>query len=197
MGKETGKDSTIVIIPGLREHVADHWQTLLAATLPKVRIVPPLEHAKFSCAARVDAIQKVIEEIDGPIIVVAHSAGVVMFVHWAQKYERPIKGALLATPPDLDKPLPAGYPTKETLRLNDWFPVPCIPLRFRSIVAASENDHLAEFSSVVKMAADWQSELINIGNVGHLNPASGYGEWVEARKFINILEGIQENNLVK
>jgi predicted alpha/beta hydrolase family esterase len=181
--------STIVIVPGLREHVADHWQTLLAATLAKVRIVPPLEHDKFSCSARVEAIQKVIEEIDGPIIVVAHSAGVVMFVHWAQKYDRPIKGALLAAPPDLDIPLPTGYPTKETLQLNDWFPVPRVPLRFRSIVAASESDHLASFSSVQAMASDWQSELANVGKVGHLNPASGYGDWAEAKKFINSLEG--------
>jgi predicted alpha/beta hydrolase family esterase len=184
-------DSTIVIIPGLREHVEDHWQTLLAATLTKVRIVPPLEHDKFSCAARVEAIQKVIGEIDGPIIVVAHSAGVVMFVHWAQKYQRPIKGALLATPPDLDKPLPEGYPNKETLQTNDWFPVPRVPLRFSTIVAASESDHLASFLSVAAMATDWHSKLVNIGDVGHLNPASGYGEWAEARKFINILEDIQ------
>ena len=33
---------TILIVPGLREHVPDHWQTLLAAKLPKVLSVAPL-----------------------------------------------------------------------------------------------------------------------------------------------------------
>jgi predicted alpha/beta hydrolase family esterase len=190
----TTEASTILIIPGLRDHVAEHWQTLLASKLTKVKTVPPLEQDKFNCIARVEAIQRVMEEIDGPIIVVAHSAGVAMFVHWARKYQRPIKGALLATPPDLDIPLPAGYPTPETLRINHWFPVPRNPLPFPSIVAASEDDHLAAYSSVAAMAKDWKSELINLGKVGHLNPASGYGEWPKAKEFIDCLEGIFEGD---
>jgi hypothetical protein len=32
--------------------VPQHWQTLLAAKLERVRTVPPLEHDKLSCAAR-------------------------------------------------------------------------------------------------------------------------------------------------
>ncbi len=46
--------STILFVPGLRDHVADHWQTLLAAELPGSRTVAPLEHDKLSCAARVE-----------------------------------------------------------------------------------------------------------------------------------------------
>jgi uncharacterized protein len=187
MAKES---STVLIIPGLRDHVAEHWQTLLAAKLNKVRTVPPLEQDKFSCAARVEAIQRVIEDIEGPVIVVAHSAGVAMFVHWAQKYQRPIKGALLATPPNLEQGLPAGYPDLDTLQSNGWLPVPRLPLPFPSIVAASDTDHLASLPSVVSMALNWNSELINLGNVGHLNPASGFGEWPRAMEFIDRLEGI-------
>ena len=33
--------TTILIVPGLREHVPEHWQTLLAAKLPRVHSVPP------------------------------------------------------------------------------------------------------------------------------------------------------------
>lgn len=47
---------TVLIVPGLREHVPNHWQTLLATKLPRVRSVAPLEHDKLSCAARVDAL---------------------------------------------------------------------------------------------------------------------------------------------
>ena len=29
--------ATVLIVPGLRDHVAEHWQTLLAGRLAKVR----------------------------------------------------------------------------------------------------------------------------------------------------------------
>ena len=68
--------ATVLIVPGLREHVAEHWQTVLEARLCKGRSVPPLETDKLDCAKRVEAIQHALEQIDGPVILVAHSAGV-------------------------------------------------------------------------------------------------------------------------
>jgi predicted alpha/beta hydrolase family esterase len=180
--------ATVLIVPGLREHVAEHWQTLLEARLCKVRSVPPLETDKLDCAARVRAIQHQLEQIDGPVILVAHSAGVLMVAHWAAQHTRPIKGALLAAPPDLDASWPQGYPSAETLRANSWDPLPQGPLPFRSLVAASTNDHLASLKAVTQMAHNWGSELVNLGAVGHLNPAAGYGEWPQAEAFIRTLD---------
>ncbi len=180
-------DTTILIVPGLRDHVPEHWQTLLEARLDKVRSVPPLEENKLSLAARVEAIQRELEKISGPVILVAHSAGVLMVVHWAACHDRPIKGALLAAPPDLEAAWPAGYPTPESLRANGWDPLPKGPLPFPTIVAASTNDHLASLESVTQMARHWGSELVNLGAVGHLNPAAGFGEWPQAEAFIRTL----------
>lgn len=77
--------ATVVIVPGLREHVAEHWQTLLESRLCKVRSVPPLETDKLDCSKRVEAIQHTLAQIDGPVILVAHSAGVLMVAHWAAR----------------------------------------------------------------------------------------------------------------
>jgi len=55
--KNAMNDTTILIVPGLREHVPAHWQTLLEAKLDNVRSVPPLEDNKLSLAARGEAIQ--------------------------------------------------------------------------------------------------------------------------------------------
>jgi len=177
-------DATVLIVPGLREHVAEHWQTLLEARLSKVRSVPPLETDKLDCMARVRAIQQQLEQIDGPVILVAHSAGVLMVAHWAAHYSRPIKGALLAAPPDLDATWPANYPSPETLRSNGWDPLPKAPLPFRSLVAASTNDHLASLDAATRLAQGWGAELLNLGNVGHLNPAAGFGDWPMAEELI-------------
>lgn len=188
---------TVLIVPGLRDHVADHWQTLLAARLTKVRSVPPLEHDKLSCAARVDAVDRALQDIEGPVVIVAHSAGAMMVAHWAiSRYTRytfgtrntlDIRGALLAAPADLETPMPAGYPTVDVLDSNGWLPLPRARLPFPSIVAASSNDPLARLDRTLELARCWGSRLVELGAVGHLNPNSGFGEWPRAEELIHAL----------
>jgi predicted alpha/beta hydrolase family esterase len=178
---------TILFVPGLRGHVPEHWQTLLAAEIPDSQTVPPLEVDGLSCNARVEAIERALAAIEGPVVLVAHSAGVLMVAHWAARYRRPIAGALLVTPPDLDAPWPEQYPQPEVLAKEGWTPLPRAPLPFPSIVAASTNDHLASFDAVQALAEDWRSTLVDVGAVGHLNPASGHGEWPQARELIAFL----------
>ncbi|MFI5719298.1 RBBP9/YdeN family alpha/beta hydrolase [Nocardia sp. NPDC051750] len=180
-------DPTIVIVPGLRDHVPGHWQTLLAERLDKVRTVPPLEHDKLGLAARIAALDDVVAEIDGPVVLVAHSAGVMITVHWAQRNRRPVRGALLATPADLETPLPSGYPTSDDLGAGGWTPIPRGRLPFPSVLAASTTDPLAAFRRVTGMAEAWGSRLVDLGDVGHLNPASGYGDWPRGQKLLNEL----------
>lgn len=195
---------TVLIVPGLRDQVDDHWQTLLERKLPNARSVPPLERDKLSCAARVAALDAALSQIDAPVLLVAHSAGVMITVHWARLHRLgmgsadhrmnhgmshdmihgKIHGALLATPPDFESPLPPGYPTLDVLRNEGWLPVPRDPLPFPSIVAASTNDPLASVERVEELAQAWGSRLIDIGAVGHLNPAAGYGEWHRAQELI-------------
>jgi predicted alpha/beta hydrolase family esterase len=178
---------TVLIVPGLRDHVAEHWQTLLAARLPRVRSVPPMGRDNLDCATRVEAIERAASAIEGPVIVVAHSGGVIMVAHWAKRYRRPIQGALLATPPDFEEPMPEGYPTMEALAAGGWLPVPREPLPFPSIVAASRNDPLSRIERVAGLARSWGSRFVDLGNVGHLNPASGFGDWPQAEQFIREL----------
>ncbi len=184
----TSTTPTILIVQGLRDHVPDHWQTLLATKLPRVRSVAPLEHDKLGCAARVDAIDRALAAIEGPVIIVAHSAGVMMVAHWAAlRAAREIHGALLAAPADLETPMPAGYPTTEVLDANGWLPIPRATLPFPSIVAASSNDPLTRLERARDLAMAWGSRFVELGEVGHLNPASGYGEWLQAEEFIREL----------
>ncbi|KVN30565.1 alpha/beta hydrolase [Burkholderia pyrrocinia] len=179
---------TILIVPGLRDHVEDHWQTHLERRLPNARSVAPLERDKLSRAARVAALDAALAAIDGPVILVAHSAGVMITVHWARQATRAIQGALLATPADLDEPMPDGYPTMDALDAHGWTPVPTQRLPFPSLVAASRNDPLARFERVEALAAGWGSQVVDLGEVGHLNPASGYGEWPGAAALIAELQ---------
>lgn len=183
--------ATVLIVPGLREHVAEHWQALLEARLRAagrpVVAVKPMGRGDLDCEVRVDAIERAASGIDTPVVVVAHSGGVIMVAHWAQYTRRPIRGALLAVPPDFETPMPAGYPTLAELDSAGWLPVPRKPLPFSSVVAASRNDPLASFERVAELARAWGGRLVDLGEVGHLNPASGFGEWPRADQFIDEL----------
>ena len=121
---------TVVLVPGMRGPSKEHWQTLLADQLPQARLVPPLGRVPRGVGEHVEALQAVLEDIDTPVFLVAHSAGVLTTAHWASRYEGHVAGALLATPPDLVIPLPAEYPSLEQLARHDWLPVPSEPLPF-------------------------------------------------------------------
>jgi uncharacterized protein len=177
-------EATVLIVPGLRDHVERHWQTLLARRLPRARSVPPMGREDLDCAARVRAIERYAQAIPGPLVIVAHSGGCITLAHWAQQTTRAVQGALLAVPPDFEEPMPEGYPTLASLAEGGWLPVPREPLPFPSIVAGSRNDPLAAFDRVAELAQGWGSQLVDLGEVGHLNPASGYGDWPRAESFI-------------
>ena len=177
-------DITFLIVPGLRDHVEEHWQTYLAAQLAKVVTVPPLEHDKLSREARVQALNSTLASIEGPVVIVAHSAGCMMVAHWALRRARPILGALLAAPADVETQMPAGYPTKDVLADNGWTPIPRQRLPFPTLLAASSNDPLTALERARRFAQDWGSTLVELGPQGHLNPASGHGPWPQAMALI-------------
>ncbi|MFF5715047.1 RBBP9/YdeN family alpha/beta hydrolase [Streptomyces sp. NPDC012756] len=183
---------TVVIVPGMRDHVEDHWQTLLARRLTEtgrtVCTVPPLAGNRLSRDAHVAKLVEVIARTTGPLLLVAHSAGCLTTVQWARRHNADVRGALLATPPDFDTPLPDGYPTPGELEKSGWAPVSRGPLPFPSIVAASSTDPLGSLERVAALARDWGSRLVELGDVGHLNPASGHGPWPGAEEFVEALE---------
>lgn len=144
-------NASVLIVPGLRDQVSNHWQTLLASRMPQAETVAPTGRENIDLDGRVAAIEAAAQRIGGPLILVAHSAGCIMTAHWAKRTHCQVIGALLAAPPDLETAMPQGYPTLEALRANGWLPVPREPLPFPSIVAASENDPLGRLDRVLEL----------------------------------------------
>ena len=183
-------NATVLFVPGLRDEQPEHWQSLLQARLPDARVVPRMARDsddRLSCAAWVARLEESLARIDGPPVLVAHSAGVAIVAHWAQRHARAIRGALLATPPDFETPLPAAYPPLATLREHGWMPLPRTPLPFPSVLAASTNDPLGRFDRVSALGRAWGSRVVDAGAVGHLNPAAGYGWWPDAEALLGEL----------
>lgn len=180
-------NATVLFVPGLRDHAEDHWQTHAARAFPGSVTVAPLTQDRLSRAARVAALDAALHAIDGDVVLAAHSAGCLMVAHWALAPTRPIKAALLATPADVEHPLPPGYPSFADLSANGWLPIPQARLPFPALVVASRNDPLARFERVAGMARDWGAELHDAGEVGHLNPPAGFGPWPDGHRLIEQL----------
>ena len=181
------RDVVVLVVPGLRDESPTHWQALLAAELPNVQSLPAHGRRNIDLEARVAAIEAAVMAAPGPVVIVAHSGGCIATVHWARHTRLQVRGLLLATPPDLESALPPEFPAPTAFAAAGWMPVPNEPIQFPCIVAASRDDPLGEFETVSQMACAWGAELADLGQVGHLNPASGYGPWGEAAVLVRRL----------
>ena len=169
---------TVLIVPGLRDAVPTHWQTLLEKRLRDegrpVLSVPPLGREDLDCGRKVRAIEAVAQSVDGPMIIVAYSGGCIMVAHWAQQTKRAVHGALLAVPPDFERPMPEGYPTLAQLQAAGWLPVP--RERLPSQHRRGEPQRSARRRRTLPSWRRPGAANRRPGEVGHPNPASGYGE---------------------
>lgn len=119
----------VLIVPGLRDHAAQHWQTWLAEHLPLAHSLTPMGRENLSLDARIADLEATIARLNAPVLLVAHSGGCVLVAHWACQtaLTHRVCGALLATPPTFDRPLPPPYPQLDELDAAGWLPVPRPP----------------------------------------------------------------------
>lgn len=160
-------------IPGLGNSGPEHWQTWFEQSGNDFQRIWQTEWDAPECKnwiARID--QALSDEELSQVVLIGHSLGVMTIVQWALHYNRTIKGAFLVAPSDPEAP---AY----TFPATGYTPVPLTKLPFPSIVVASENDPWVSLERARFFAESWGSQFVNIGAAGHINAASGHGEWPE------------------
>jgi predicted alpha/beta hydrolase family esterase len=175
--------STILTLPGIGGSGPQHWQSLWENEYGFIRI----EQQDWDTPVRADWVANIQNAVSkyGPqdIILVGHSAVCGAIIAWAQQHQTKIKGALLVAPADADADT---FPPGTT----GFSPIPLIRLPFPSIVVTSTNDYFVTVDRAKQFADAWGSEFINIGEAGHINVASGYGEWDAGLKILKRLDNI-------
>jgi predicted alpha/beta hydrolase family esterase len=63
--------------------------------------------------------------------------------------------------------------------------VPRSRLPFRAVVVASRTDPYTTFAQFEQFAQDWSAELVDAGDVGHLDTASGFGPWPDGERLVS------------
>lgn len=175
-------DTLYLIVPGISNSSENHWQSLWERAFPdKFRRIEQREWNAPVCSAWIEKIENDVATA-GPlnVVLVAHSLGCTAVAQWAQKYDTKIKGALLVAPSDCEAPT-------YTFDTKGFAPIPLSKLPFKSIVVASTNDEYVSFERAKFFADTWGSELVNVGEKGHINLNAGFGAWDEG---LEILKGL-------
>lgn len=170
-------DPRILLLPGLYDSGPDHWQSLWERNHPAWRRVRQREWTSPRCADWVAALQEAISASDTPVILVAHSLGCCLVVHWALHHKGLVKGALLVAPPDVEAPTFPAHVTGFT-------PTPLTRLPFPATVVASTNDPFCSLACARSFADHWGARLRVLGPLGHINERSGLGAWPAGLKLV-------------
>ena len=167
-------DCDILIVPGYTNSGPDHWQSRWQQRLSSARRV---EQDDWDAPARDDWVAQVLKTVERcrrPIVLVAHSLGVITIAHAAPMLPRGIvRGAFLVAPSDVEDA--DGIAAIE----RSFAPVPRDPLPFPSLLVASRSDPYCAYERAEDFAFAWGSALLDAGEAGHINTASGYGPWPE------------------
>jgi uncharacterized protein len=171
-------EANILVIPGLGGSGPDHWQSRWEAKIPAVRRVVQADWEHPELAAWRARIVEEVERAARPVILVAHSLGVLAAVHAAPLLVKgessgKVKGGFLVAPP-------SGKALAKMDALDPAFlSLPGNSLPFPALVIASRDDPFSSFADSEDLARALGAELLDAGFSGHINSESGHGPWPE------------------
>ena len=169
------------IVPGLGGSGPEHWQTYFEQTGDNFQRIIQHDWDTPDIHEWVATIDAAISGYDPEtVVLVGHSLGCPTIAQWASISGKKIKGALLVAPPDIDA-------FQKKLNVNLFNRLPVDKINFPTMVVASTNDHWSGIQMAEFYALNWGSEFINIGEAGHINDVSGYGQWDDGLKLLRLL----------
>ena len=171
---------TVLMLPGYQNSGPAHWQSLWQAAHPDYRRVEQRDWDNPSRPEWVDALDAAVRAAGGPVVLAAHSLGVMAALHWAAAHRAPVVGALLVAPADVER-------IEEPPSVKSFRPVPMARLPFPSIVVASDDDLFADLDRVRGWASAWGSRLVCLHGAGHVNADAGFGPWPEGEALLGEL----------
>jgi predicted alpha/beta hydrolase family esterase len=101
------RQPVVLTIPGLNNSGPGHWQTIWEEKRGDCLRVDLGSWASPNRNAWVTRLDAAIREVDGPIVLAAHSLGCLAVAWWgalqSQAYGWPVAAALLVAPPDCER----------------------------------------------------------------------------------------------
>ncbi|HEX9390818.1 MAG TPA: alpha/beta hydrolase [Usitatibacteraceae bacterium] len=164
----------VLIVPGLKDSGTAHWQTLWHARNPQFERVVQRNWSDPDLEAWADAISERVRLSGRNAILVAHSFGCLASVRAARSLGARVRAALLVAPAD-----PRLFGLSQRM--------PRAHLGLPSTVVASRNDPWMPLPAARQWARRWGSQFIDLGEAGHINVDSGFGEWPFGARLLRAL----------
>jgi len=161
----------VLLLPGWLDSDAGHWQSRWERLHGYERVVQSdwLWPRRGDWMAR---LEEVLLDSDTRAVLAAHSLGCQLVAAWAahSQHTARVIGALMVAPPDIERDdLPPN--------LHAWRPIVRTALPFAATVVSSDDDPYCAPARSAQMARDWGARQLRVGRAGHVNAASGLGDW--------------------
>lgn len=171
MTGEKNEMTSILIVPGRGNSEPGHWQSIIEVRLAGVRRVQQDDWNEPSLDAWSRSIDRAVRQLEHRPLLVAHSFGCLAAAHAQITLGTPVGATLFVAPAD-----PQRFDLPSALF--------AAPLARPGVLIASDDDPWLALPKAQRLAADWGVRCINLGPAGHINVASGHGEWPLGRVIV-------------
>ena len=187
-----------VIVPGVGGSEHDHWQSWLQRQLKSCSRVQQQDWNKPVLHEWIEQFFKTVQSIQEPIQIVAHSFGCLTTVAALAQHpelNQNIKNLVLVAPANPARFGDAGFARESQNDYQQYFHQ--LKLQVPTQMIISENDPWLNFQDALQLAKAWKIRPKNLGQVGHINVASGFGPFPEIYDFLiseNVLKNVDFRN---
>lgn len=182
-----------LIVPGVGGSEYDHWQSWLQRDLMQCSRVEQKDWNYPILKKWVAEFVQSIQKIDDDIEIVAHSFGCLTSL--AALAQHPnlmhnIKKLILVAPANPERFGEQGFAHDSQNNYSAYFHT-LKKLQVPTVMLISENDPWLSFEDAQVLANSWEIKPINLGQVGHINVASGFGPFPEIKQYLSSGTSVQ------
>lgn len=171
----------LLLLPGWQDSDPGHWQS----RWERLHRLHRVQQDDWWWPRRGDWMARLEETLladERPAVLIAHSMGCQLVAAWSahSRHAGRVLGALLVALPDVER---ADMPPQ----LQAWAPVPRARLPFQTVAVLSDDDPYCRIDRGREFAAAWGSRIIELAGAGHVNTASGLGDWPDGWRLVQQL----------
>ncbi|NNG75766.1 alpha/beta hydrolase [Acinetobacter sp. ANC 4277] len=183
-----------VIVPGVGGSEHAHWQSWLQRQLMSCSRVQQKDWNTPVLQNWISEFVNTVAPIQGNMQIVAHSFGCLTTVAALAQHpelNQKIKNLILVAPANPARFGEAGFARDSQQDYQRYFHQ--LKIAVPTTFLMSENDPWLNFEDAKCLAKAWKLNPINLGQVGHINVASGFGPFPEIYNYLiseNVLQHI-------
>jgi predicted alpha/beta hydrolase family esterase len=168
----------LLLLPGWQDSDPGHWQSRWEQLHGAQRV----QQDDWWWPRRGDWMARLEDTLltdERPAVLIAHSMGCQLVAAWAahSQHAARVLGALLVALPDVEQ---ADMPPQ----LQAWAPIPRAPLPFPTVAVLSDDDPYCAVERGRALAEAWGSRIVQLRGAGHINTATGLGDWAEGWRLV-------------